>query len=262
MAQRRVGRRLPMAIVGATAVFLAVAGTVAVRQISALTRARVERAALDLVTLRAAEISRFFAERGRVVEAMLANPPLRRWFEGYDEHRRPLEGDRTYEDVHAYFRALVATDPTIVSAFFATASTGEYFQPGGRVERQGYDTRERWWWAEALERGALYVTSPGVDAGSGRTMVTVQTPVFRSDGRAPRGGGYRRSGRHPRRPGADHYPRRPGRGLPGRAVGQRDLRFPGPASNPVSRRAGWTSSSPSSTAGRTATGVSTAWRRR
>ncbi len=182
MRRGKLRRRFPVAIIGLSAASFAVLGALAVREISAQSRARAEQAAVDLAALKARDIASFFAERGRVATTMLASPALEAWFEGYREFRRPLAGDREHDHVHGFFQRVVASDPTIVSAFFATASTGEYFREAGRVEREGYDTRERWWWAEALEEGSLYVTAPGVDAGTGRTMVTVQTPVRRADG--------------------------------------------------------------------------------
>lgn len=180
--QDLVRRRFPVAIVGLSAVCLAALGVLSVGQVATLTRTRVEGAALDLVRLRAQEIASFFAERSRVANTMLDNPALRRYFEGYHEFRQPLAADPAYADVNAFFRSIVASDPTITSAFFAVASTGEYFWNQGRVEREGYDTRQRWWWTESLGRGKAYVTTPGVDAGTGQTLVTVQKPVYRDSG--------------------------------------------------------------------------------
>ena len=174
---------LPLAVIGLSAVCLAVLGVVSVGSISALARERVEVAALDVVRLRAQEIESFFVERGRIVTTFLASPTLIDWFAGYTEFRRPLDGDRVYEQINAYFNQLTESDPSVIAVFMATQSTGEYFRPEGRVEREGYDTRRRWWWAEALERNRLEVTTPGVDAGTGDIAVTVQTPVYLPDGK-------------------------------------------------------------------------------
>ncbi len=175
--------RVPIAVIGACAVALTATGVVAVSRITALTRDRVHQATLDLVEIRAKEVEGFFRERGRVVRTVFADPAVLSWFEGYDVPRRPLEDDAGWQRILELFRALPATDPTILSVFFATDSTGEYFRNQGRVEREGYDPRERWWWSEALDRRRLYVSPPGVDVGTGDLVVTIQSVVHAGDGR-------------------------------------------------------------------------------
>lgn len=174
--------RLPVAIVALSAVAFGVLGIVAVREISALTRAQVEQAVLDLVTLRARDIAAFFEERGRVATTLFADPLAQEWIERYTTFRRPLANDAGWARLRSLFERLERADPTITSVFFATASTGEYFRSAGRVEREGYDTRTRWWWTEALSKRRLYVTAAGVDAGTGALGVTVQTTLERPDG--------------------------------------------------------------------------------
>lgn len=174
--------RLPIAIIALSALAFGVFGAVAVQQVSALTRARVEQGVLDLVTLRAREIAAFFEERGRIATTLFADPLAQEWIEGYTTFRRPLEGDPGWAHLRAEFERLERADPTVTAVFFATASTGEYFRSAGRVEREGYDTRTRWWWTEALAKRRLYVTAAGVDAGTGVLGVTVQTTLERPDG--------------------------------------------------------------------------------
>ncbi len=182
--ERNLQIRLPVLVIGVSAAFLALAGVSSVRQISALTRDRVHTAALDLVTLRAQEIVSFFEERARVVDTVFASPALVDWFARYDTFRRPLEHDLEYQrSVQGFFRSVADSDPSIVSVFFSTAATGEYFREVGRIEREGYDPTQRWWWREALEQDRLYVTSPGVDANTGNIAVTVQKTIYLPDGR-------------------------------------------------------------------------------
>ncbi len=174
--------RLPVAVIALSAVAFGVLGVVAVQQISALTRERVQQAVLDLVTLRAREIAAFFEERGRVATTLFANPLAEEWIAGYTTFRRPLAADPGWAHLRTEFERLERADPTVTAVFFATATTGEYFRSSGRVEREGYDTRTRWWWTEALVKRRLYVTAAGVDAGTGVLGVTVQTTLDRPDG--------------------------------------------------------------------------------
>jgi len=143
MRLRQVQIRVLVAIISVSAVFLVLLGVFAVARITELTRARVHTEALDLVALKAEQIEGFFAEHGRVVDVVFANPSLLAWFEGYDEFRRPLEDDETFEEVLAFFQAVVDADPAIASVFLATEATSEYFRESGRVEREGYGERPR-----------------------------------------------------------------------------------------------------------------------
>lgn len=174
--------RLPVAIIALSAIAFGVLGVVAVQQISDLTREKVHQAVLDLVTLRAREIAAFFEERARIATTLFADPLAQGWIEGYTTFRRPLAADPGWAHLRTEFEGLERTDPTVTGVFFATASTGEYFRSSGRVEREGYDTRTRWWWTEALAKRRLYVTAAGVDAGTGVLGVTVQTTMDRPDG--------------------------------------------------------------------------------
>jgi len=174
--------RLPIAIIALSAFAFGSLGVLAVQQVSDLTRQRVQQAVLDLVTLRARDIAAFFEERGRIATTLFADPLAEEWIAGYATFRRPLEGDPGWDRLRTEFERLERADPTITSVFFATASTGEYFRSSGRVEREGYDTRTRWWWAEAVAKRRLYVTAAGVDAGTGALGVTVQTTLDRPDG--------------------------------------------------------------------------------
>lgn len=174
--------RLPVAIIVLSAVAFGALGVAAVRQISDLTRDNVEQGVLNLLTLRAREIAAFFEERGRVASTLFADPLARRWISEYATFRRPLAGDPGWEHLLSEFRFIEEHDPTITAVFFATASTGEYFRSLGRVEREGYDTRTRWWWQEAVARRRPHVTAAGVDAGTGVLGVTIQSTLDNPDG--------------------------------------------------------------------------------
>lgn len=178
-----IRRKLSVAIVVSLALVLGLIGVGTVAYMNRMLKERVYGEAQAAVGSGARQIAGFFTERGRVVTTMLEDPELRSWFESYRDFRRPLAGDRGYRHVTELFRRIVEDDPTVLSAFFAVASTGEYFKHDGRVEREGYDARKRWWWQEALDAGGLYVSRPGMDAETGDIAVTVQTTVRDDTGR-------------------------------------------------------------------------------
>ena len=179
----RVRLRLPVAVIALSAATFVVLGGLAVQEIAALTRARVHQAVLDLVTLRARDIAAFFEDRSRVVTTVLADPTVMEWWQGYTQYRRPLDADPGWAQIQAFFLAIERGDPSVQAVFFSTESTAEYFRSAGRVERPGYNPKERWWWAETIAKNRLYVATPGVDAGTGDLAVTVETTVYAPDGR-------------------------------------------------------------------------------
>ncbi len=178
-----IRRKLAMAITGSLVVTLGLLGVVVVRALTRMTTDQVDAEAQAAVHLKAAQIATFFGEHAKVVTTMLTNPQLREWFEGYTEYRRPLAGDDGFRLVTAQFGAIVRTNQALTSAFFATEATGEYFKPAGRVEREGYDPKQRPWWKEAVAKDHLFVARPIVDASSGQLSVSLETTVRRGNGR-------------------------------------------------------------------------------
>ena len=128
---------------------------------------------------------------------MLADPPLRRWFKGYPEYRRPLASDRGLPG-----RAAPASRrwsrPTRPSspAFFATDSTGEYFRRTAGSSALGYNPQERWWWAEAIARAAS-TCAAGRRCRHRRPRSPWRPPVRRPDGTLLGVGGIDVAGRTP-----------------------------------------------------------------
>jgi len=175
--------RLPVAVIAFSAAAFALLGGLAVQEIAELTRAKVHQGVLDLVTLRARDIAAFFEDRSRAVTTVLADPTVMSWWQGYNQYRRPLATDPGWLQIQSFFLAIERGDPSIQSVFFCTDNTAEYFRSSGRVERAGYNPKERWWWAETIAKNHLYVAAPGVDAGTGDLAVTVETTVHAPDGR-------------------------------------------------------------------------------
>ncbi len=174
-----IRRKLLVSVAGTVALVLGVLGILAVGHITNLTRQGVYAEAEGVVAGRGQEILRFLGERSRITTTMLTDPVLLRWFSRYDQFQAPVKDTQGYRDTIGYFQDIVQSDPTILQAFFAVASTGEYFRADGRIEREGYDARERPWWSEALDRGHLYVASPQKSATTGQVAVVVQQPVYR-----------------------------------------------------------------------------------
>jgi methyl-accepting chemotaxis protein len=179
----KIGSKLTMAVCGSVTITLALFGAIILVQFAGLNRELIYGEAQEIVNGSAAELRDFFVQRGRVATTMLANPHLRGWFLEYDQFRAPVADDPDYRKIIDYFDAIVADDPQIIQAFFATDNTQEYFRAGdGRIEREGYYVKNREWWQEAVERDRLYVSPPHVSASTGVVTVVIQTTSYRPDG--------------------------------------------------------------------------------
>jgi methyl-accepting chemotaxis protein len=169
-------------VVGPILLLLIPTAYVVVESVADLTDQRISSQAEDLVELRAAQILGFFSEKSQIATTMLQSPFLLAWFSQYNEFQAPVTETPEYQMVTGYFDRIVEDDPQVTQAFFATDTTEEYFQAGGRIEREGYLVKQRPWWHEAVRYDRLYVTTPQVSASTGEIRVTLQTTVKRDDG--------------------------------------------------------------------------------
>lgn len=183
-----LNQKLIIFVGAAIALALAVLGIIGAVRNTDMVRQKAYSDAEQVVEVKARKIERFFSERARVVETVLADPSLVEFFSGYDTYRAPVANDPEFLRVINYFDAIVSRDKSILAVFFADEDTQEYFQnraadvPTGRVEVDGYFVKDRPWWHEALAEGRLFVRSPSEDAVSGDISVVVQTPVHLADG--------------------------------------------------------------------------------
>ncbi len=179
-----IRRKLVIGIVGVLVVLLGGLGFWAVSYINRMTRQRVYSDALGLVDVGANRITGFFDERGRIVATFAENPEFLQWAGSLERSGRAEAGaSRELSNLIAYTKRITDGDPSVLSAWFALNSTGEYFREDGRVEREGYDARKRPWWSAAVQKDQLYVSDPAVDLVRGYVSVPVQLAVHFDDGR-------------------------------------------------------------------------------
>jgi methyl-accepting chemotaxis protein len=173
-----IARKLLLSILVPLVLLCGGLGTLAVVTIGRLASQNVHQVARAQIDAEASRIASFLAERGQAVDVMLANSHLRRFFFNYREHGRVVAGDPEFESIRTTFANIAAMDESVLSCFFASAFTGEYFDLTGRVEIAGYDARKRWWWEKALAEGGLYVQPPAADADSARVVLAIKTAVY------------------------------------------------------------------------------------
>jgi methyl-accepting chemotaxis protein len=81
------------------------------------------------------------------------------------------------------FQDLIAADSTVASVFFASNSTGEYFDEEGRYNAPGYSAKNRPWWRNSIAQNRLYCAKADFDLADSTITSTMEMPVRLPDGR-------------------------------------------------------------------------------
>lgn len=178
-----IQRKLLVPIVFGLSIVLLSIGILGVTYIRHLVQRHVEVESMALIRQNATEITDFFVERSRVVRTFFHNPFFLEFFSQYTERGKPIQNDSNYQKVIKYFREILEEDSTIESIFFATESTGEYFDEEGRYENPAYTAKTRPWWKNTLIQGRLFCTKPDYDYADSTISSSMVMPVFLSNGR-------------------------------------------------------------------------------
>lgn len=173
---------------GSIAALLIVTGYFVVNYIGDTEKHNVEQQLRALSESEAASVEGFFAQYGGVASTLISSPYLQSVFSAHSQRGQSptSSGQIPYEQL---FSSVSEQDHNIKSAFFGSATTGEYFYeqgavgvdtsgPDAGVINKGYFATKRPWFNEAVDKGKLYVTSPSVDSQDGSVSAVVQAPVF------------------------------------------------------------------------------------
>jgi methyl-accepting chemotaxis protein len=138
--------------------------------------------AVDRVKSSAHAIDGFFMEKGKVAWAVGQSPQLSSWLEDCSQRRVDRSGDETYRDLLAYIRELKAGDEELQSVFFATETTGEYFDDLERDAGPDYYANQRPWYQAVKEAGQARFEFD-IDILSKEMFIAYNCPVYADDGR-------------------------------------------------------------------------------
>lgn len=185
-------QKVLFAVGGSAAVLLLLASSFLVNHIANLTRGSVEAEVNSLMHSEKLKIESFFGQYGRVAKTFLENPYFVNWFENHQQRGAEHTSIEGYNYITQTFVNVSESDANILSAFFATQSTGEYFRENevigvptegaeaGDVTK-GYFVNTRSWYKEALEHDGFFVSSPTADSNTGIVSAVVQTPIYNSN---------------------------------------------------------------------------------
>ncbi|WP_125782473.1 methyl-accepting chemotaxis protein [Pseudoalteromonas rubra] len=175
-------KKILFLIGGTISVLLVAASGYFVNHIAQLSREGIEREAQSHLYAEKLSMESFFSRYGAIVETFVTNPHNVNWFDDYTEREKPLSADLGYQEVNQDFIRISASDENILSAFMASARTGEYFKENERTSNYSdgrpYYSYKRPWWQDALSHGGLYVGAVSVDINTGAVSAVVQQPVY------------------------------------------------------------------------------------
>jgi len=174
-------KKILLLIGGTITVLLIIASTFFVKHIANLSRENIENEAQSYLQTEQLSMQSYFAMYGKMVSTFVNNPHLINFFENWDTRDQALESAPGYNEVNQDFVRLSSNDENILSAFFASATTGEYFKENERTSHYNglpYYAYKRGWWQEAMQVNKLYVGPISVDLTTGVASAVVQQPVY------------------------------------------------------------------------------------
>ncbi|MCF2899612.1 methyl-accepting chemotaxis protein [Pseudoalteromonas sp. OFAV1] len=174
-------KKILLLIGGTISVLLIIASSFFVNHIADLSRKAIQREADSYLQSERLSMQGYFAKYGKVVETFVTNPHLVNWFDNWTKRDQSLDNQPGYDNVNQDFVRISGNDDNILSAFFASATTGEYFKENERTTHyngQPYYAYKRGWWQDALKINKLYVGPISVDLTTGNASAVVQQPVY------------------------------------------------------------------------------------
>ncbi|MCW8877244.1 MAG: cache domain-containing protein, partial [Kangiellaceae bacterium] len=179
-------RKKSLILIGATvAVLMLIAAYFLVDQIARQSRESIELQAKNYIAVESSNIESFFAQYGRVVDTFVNSAHIKKWFSNWNDRTKDYSASPGYAEVNKDF-VRVANDPSVLSAFIASAFTGEYFKENERTaayaDGRPYYANKRPWWQEANAVGKLYLGALSTDINTGAISAVLQTPIKNEQG--------------------------------------------------------------------------------
>lgn len=177
-------RKILLLIGGTISVLLIIASSYFVNHLATISRDSVEREAQSYIYAEKLSMESFFAQYGELVSTFAQSAHVVDFFEQYTEREAELSTQPGYNLVNRDFDRLTTSNDNVLSTFFASAITGEYFKENERTSHfsdgRPYFAYKRGWWPEAMAIGKLHVSPVSVDANTGDVSAVIKLPVYNS----------------------------------------------------------------------------------
>lgn len=135
------------------------------------------------------KVQHFFSRYAQLSKNHYHEPSLLSWFENHTQRGADLSDNPDYDRVNQQLIHLSSNDDNIISAFFASNITGEYFREnnitgvGIEVADGEYYANKRPWFIATLKKGVMNTRSPSADFSTGRTSSAIEGPVRNGSGK-------------------------------------------------------------------------------
>lgn len=186
-------KKILLLIGGTISVLLIIASSFFVSHIATLSRDGIERETQSYIQAEKLAMEAFFGQYGKVVETFVSTPHNIHWFENYNTRGADLTKDKDYQEVNEDLVRIAKGDENILSAFIASANTGEYFKENDRTsaysDGRPYYAYQRPWWQDTLDVGKLYVGPIATDINTGAVSAVIRQPIYNNGGKLVAMGG-------------------------------------------------------------------------
>ncbi|MBQ4850753.1 methyl-accepting chemotaxis protein [Pseudoalteromonas sp. MMG012] len=178
-------KKILLLIGGTISILLVIASSYFVNHIATLSRDSIQREAQSYLYSEKLSMEGFFAQYGKLVSTFANSTHLVNFFSDYNQRESALDNQLGYQEVNQDFVNLTENDENVLSTFFASAITGEYFKENERTSRfadgREYYAYKRGWWPEAMKKGGLHVSPVSVDANTGDVSAVIKEPIYNAE---------------------------------------------------------------------------------
>ncbi len=174
---------------GPIALCLVIAAAVLVVVTGGRTEDRIHAKVMSQTYSESLKVQNFFEKYGQLSRTFVQNPMMLKWFENYTQRGVELDGYPGYDIINDNFIRVSDIDDNIVSAFFASDVTSEYFRENDRTgvpatpDADPYFATKRGWYISALTAPKFKVGSPSADFSNGNISSVIQSPMYTKSGK-------------------------------------------------------------------------------
>lgn len=144
---------------------------------------RIRNEVMTVVDTEAIKVGSFFEKYGHLTKTFANEPLMMNWFKNHTERGKDVTNDPNYQLINENFKRVSGSDESIISAFFASDITAEYFREDSITGApDDYYATKRPWYKSARTRTNFTVGSPSADYSTGRISAVIQAPVRDSSG--------------------------------------------------------------------------------
>jgi len=133
-------------------------------------------------------VSSFFSQYGRVADILINSPEVIDWLLSHKERGKFKGTEEGYHGLNRVLHAVSDRDEYVLSAFFASEATQEYFaedrvtgmaEEGPEFDQEkGYFVGKRPWYNKVIEFKEMLTTSPAVDIITGAISLSVEQVMY------------------------------------------------------------------------------------